>query len=53
MGRQSLLADMLMFEALCETATVASSVALENVNVCRALDRRDWDDVERILGTEF
>lgn len=50
---RSLLADVLIFEALCADATVHPSVALENVNVCRALDRRDWDEVERILEIEF
>jgi len=48
-----LLADVLIFEALCATATVHPSIALENENVCRALDRRDWTEVERILETEF
>jgi hypothetical protein len=48
-----LLANVLIFEALCEAATVHPSVALENENLCRALDRRAWDEVERLLETEF
>lgn len=48
-----LLADVLIFESLCAEATVHPSVALENENVRRALDRRDWDEVTRILETEF